>query len=106
MRFERREAAAQAGKIQQHSGRRTCWGDDCQPPFAASKAVVKLDERAKPTRVDEAHLTEIDENVGRALASSLPQHGTKVAATGDIELAFGSDQSWFSSRQWPEDHWG
>jgi hypothetical protein len=106
VRLERPEAAAEADKIQQHGGRRTCWGDDCQPTLAASKAILKLDERAEPTGVDEAHLTEIDENVGSALASRLPQRGTKVAATGDVELAFGSDHSWFSSRQWPEGRWG
>lgn len=60
---------------------------------------MKLDERADAARVDEAHLTEIDDNGGSALARRVPQRGAKVAHAGGVELAFGSDYSWFSSGQ-------
>ncbi len=71
-RFEYRQVAPQAGEVQEDSGRRTSWGDHCEPPSVTSEAVVKLDERAEPARVDEAHVTEIDDNGGSALARRVP----------------------------------
>jgi hypothetical protein len=75
--LEHRQTITQSGEIQQHSGRRTTLGDHPEPPPATSKAVVKLDERAEPARVDEAHLSEIDNNGASTLAHRLPQRGTK-----------------------------
>ena len=94
-----RQAPPQAGEIQEHRRRRTSRGDDCEPPSAASKPAVKLDECTEPARVDEAHLTEIDDDGGSALAGSVQQRGTKVADAGDVELALRSDNSWFGSGQ-------
>lgn len=45
------------GEIQEHSWRRTAWGDHCEPPSAPSEAAVKLDKRAEPARVNKGHLT-------------------------------------------------
>lgn len=67
-RFGYRQAAAQAGEIQEHSGHRASWGDHREPSSTASEAVVKLDQRAESTRVDEAHLSQIDEHGGSVLA--------------------------------------
>ena len=63
-----RQAVPQAGEIQEHSRRRTSWGDYCEPSSVASKPVVKLDKRTEPARVNEAHVTEIDDDGGSALA--------------------------------------
>ena len=71
-RFGYRQAAAQAGEIQEDSGRRASWGDHSEPSSTASEAVVKLDQRAESARVDEAHLTEIDDNGVSVLARGLP----------------------------------
>jgi len=69
---EYRQTATQAGEIQQHRRRRTTSGDHPEPPSGPSKAVVKLDESATPARVDEAHVSEIDDQGGSTLA--LPSH--------------------------------
>ena len=59
-RLEYGEAVSKAGEIDENGDRRSCWSDHGKLALVAPEAVVHLDQRAEPARVDEAHVAEID----------------------------------------------
>ena len=80
--------APQAGELQQDRGRRPARSDNCELSVISPEPVVSIEQRAEPTRVDEAHIAQVDHQAIGSGPSGLGQRTAKRADARNVDLAF------------------
>ena len=98
------EAAAESSELHEHGRRSACRSDHCQLSVLAPQTGVKLDQGAEPGGIDEADLGEIDHQPLSVPANRLGERGAEAGDAGEVNIALGSDDGWFSQANPPTRH--